>query len=109
METHLTVPKRQFIPVTFLQIFSAVLSVCRRATVRCDYLVCGFALLPAVIAFCKNCINHVVTINKAVIGISTESRGWAAVVAAPGGTEEHEAVERRETRRFAALKGGKNQ
>lgn len=34
------------------------------AVVCCDYLVCGSALLLTIIAFCKNCINHVVTIQK---------------------------------------------
>lgn len=35
---------------------------------------CGSALLPAIIAFCKNCINHVVTKHKALIGISLQKR-----------------------------------
>lgn len=80
--------------MTFLQIYFTTLSVWMRASGRagaaaralvcCDYLVCGFALLLAIIAFCKNCINHVVTIHKALIGISIQSRdsvngaGWTA-------------------------------
>lgn len=44
------------------------------AVVCCDYLVCGSALLLTIIAFCKNCINHVVTIHKALVGISIQRR-----------------------------------
>lgn len=44
------------------------------ALVCCDYLVCGAALLLTIIAFCKNCINHVVTIHKALVGISIQRR-----------------------------------
>lgn len=94
--THFTVPKRQFIPMTFLQICFAVLSVLMRASggaggaaravVCCDYPVCGSALLLTIIAFCKNCINHVVTIHKALIGISIQRRDsqceWTVVGAA---------------------------
>lgn len=68
--------------MTFLQIYFAALPVwmgasgrvgaAARAAICCDYLVCGSALLLAIIAFCKNCINHVVTIHKALIGISIQ-------------------------------------
>lgn len=44
------------------------------AVVCCDYLVCGTALLLTIIAFCKNYINHVVTIHRALAGISIQSR-----------------------------------
>lgn len=51
------------------------------AVVCCDYLVCGSALLLTIIAFCKNCINHVVTIQKKkkkkkirLVGISPQRR-----------------------------------
>ncbi len=92
IKTHFTVPKRQFIPMTFLQIYFVMLPVWMRASGRAgaaaravfcgDYLVCGSALLLTIIAFCKNCINHVVTIHKALIEISIQRRdsvngqGW---------------------------------
>lgn len=44
------------------------------AVVCFDYLMCGSALLLTIIAFCKNCINHVVTIHKALVGISIQRR-----------------------------------
>lgn len=40
-DTHFTVPKRQFIPMTFLQIYFAALSVWMRASGRAGAAVCG--------------------------------------------------------------------
>lgn len=61
--------------LTFLQICFRSAPVLRsgtaaaNATVCCDYQACGSALLLTIIAFCGKCINHVVTIHKAPVGI----------------------------------------
>lgn len=61
------------------------------AVACCDYLVCGSALLLTIIAFCKNCINHVVTIQK---------RGWG------GGGLVGINPQRRDSRRERTRGGG---